>query len=151
MQKWLKWKRLGWKEDISETALARNIEASRLKLEAMCNEIIRKINETNATIAEKRQTNRRLDRQILTINLDVAELQLARDLEAEAAEVRVREQRLAMMTRRSRLVREIQRNHSRIVELCTILELQRLRTFPTLTRMGPLSARDDGCTDRDDD
>lgn len=105
----------------------------------MCNEIIRKINETNATISEKRHTNRRLDRQILTINLDVAELHLARDLDAEAAEARERNQRFAMMTRRSRLVREIQRNHSRIVELCTILELQRLRTFPTLTRIWPHS------------
>lgn len=143
VQKWLKWKSLGWKDDISENALKREIEASRQSLEAMCNDIIKKTNETNRLADAKRRSNGRLDSQILHINLDVAELQLARNVEQEKLEVCQREKRLTLMTRRSRLVREIQQNHARILELCTMLELQRLRTFPTLTRASPRPAMEE--------
>lgn len=40
---------------------------------------------------------------------------------------------MAMIVERARLVREVQRQHAQIIELCTTLELQRLRTYPTLT------------------
>lgn len=36
---WLKWKKLGWKEDITEPALDREIEAARMSLESMCNDM----------------------------------------------------------------------------------------------------------------
>lgn len=37
------------------------------------------------------------------------------------------------ITERARLVRQVQQQHSQILDLSTLLELQRLRTFPTLT------------------
>lgn len=37
------------------------------------------------------------------------------------------------MAERSRLIRKIQEQHSQILEFSTLLELQKLRTFPTLT------------------
>lgn len=137
VQQWLKWKSLGWPEDLSETALTRETEANRANMEAMCNAIVRQVNETRAQEAAKRQTNGQLDRRIERINLRVAELQLGRDVTAELADVEHREQRLAAMTRRSRLVREIQQNHACIVELCAMLEVQRMRTFPTLRPPAP--------------
>lgn len=39
VQMWLKWKKLGWKEDISESALDREIEAARMSMESMCNDM----------------------------------------------------------------------------------------------------------------
>lgn len=137
VQHWLKWKALGWPQDLSEAAISRETEANRANMEAMCNAIVRKLNETRAQEAAKRQTNAQLDRRIQRINLRVAELQLGRDVAAELADVQQREQRFAAMTRRARLVREIQRNHACIVELCAMLEVQRMRTFPTLRPPAP--------------
>ena len=37
------------------------------------------------------------------------------------------------MAERSKLVRRIQDQHAKILELGTMLELQKLRTYPTLT------------------
>lgn len=37
-----------------------------------------------------------------------------------------------VLIERSRLVRQVQRQHAQILELSTMLELQRLRTYPTL-------------------
>lgn len=37
IQLWLKYKREGWKDDISEQALNREVEACRQSLQAMCN------------------------------------------------------------------------------------------------------------------
>lgn len=39
VQMWLKWKKLGWKEDITEPALDREIEAARMSMESMCNDM----------------------------------------------------------------------------------------------------------------
>lgn len=39
---------------------------------------------------------------------------------------------MQMLVQRSRLVRQVQKQHAKILELSTMLELQRLRTFPTL-------------------
>lgn len=40
--------------------------------------------------------------------------------------------RMEMLVVRSRLIRQVQKQHAKILELSTLLELQRLRTFPTL-------------------
>lgn len=40
--------------------------------------------------------------------------------------------RMAMILRRSRLVKQIQDQHAELMELTTTLELQQLRTYPTL-------------------
>lgn len=40
---------------------------------------------------------------------------------------------MEFMVERSRLIRKIQEQHSYILELSTMTELQKLRTFPTLT------------------
>lgn len=40
--------------------------------------------------------------------------------------------RMAVIVERARLVRKVQQQHSQILEHGTLLELQRLRTYPTL-------------------
>lgn len=40
--------------------------------------------------------------------------------------------RLSAISERTRLMRKIQKQHAKIVELSALLELQRLRTYPTL-------------------
>lgn len=40
--------------------------------------------------------------------------------------------RMAMILKRSRLVKQIQEQHAELMELTTTLELQHLRTYPTL-------------------
>lgn len=40
--------------------------------------------------------------------------------------------RMSMIVKRSQLVRKIQEQHAELVELSATLELQQLRTYPTL-------------------
>lgn len=39
---------------------------------------------------------------------------------------------MSMLRERSRLLRQVQQQHAKILELSTLLELQRLKTYPTL-------------------
>lgn len=83
-------------------------------------------------ILEKKVESSVLDKKIQSVNLDVAELNLKRNIENEEISEKERKNRLALLVERSRLVKQVQKQHSKILELTTMLELQRLKTYPTL-------------------
>jgi len=74
-----------------------------------------------------------LDKQIQLLNLNVSEQTFMRDVEFERGEYRAAKERMAIIIERSKLVRTIQQQHSHLLQLSTLLELQRLKTYPTLT------------------
>lgn len=69
------------------------------------------------------------------LNIDVSEQNLLRDVEFERGEIKEAKERMAMIIERAKLVRLIQHQHSQLLQLTTLLELQRLKTYPTLTQV----------------
>lgn len=62
----------------------------------------------------------------------VSEQNLKRDMELEIKDSTERKRKLAILVERSRLTRKVQQQHAKILELTTMLELLKLRTYPTL-------------------
>lgn len=69
------------------------------------------------------------------LNIDVSEQNLLRDVEFERGEIKAAKERMAMIIERAKMVRLIQHQHSQLLQLTTLLELQRLKTYPTLTQI----------------
>lgn len=74
------------------------------------------------------------DDAIKDLNIDVSEQSLMRDIEFEREEITLAKERMAIILERAKLVRHIQYQHSNLLQLSTLLELQRLKTYPTLTQ-----------------
>lgn len=74
-----------------------------------------------------------LDQDIEDLNLDVAEQHKLHDVELYNRNDAETGRRIEMIAQRTRLLRKVQKQHAQIVELTTLLELQRLRTYPTLS------------------
>ena len=91
------------------------------------------LEEIEQRIATKRKDNKQLDQQTRTLNIDVTEQHLQRDAELEQTEQKATQDRMTAIVERARLVRLVQAQHTHILELGTMLELQRLKTYPTLT------------------
>lgn len=110
--------------------------------------------EIEDRITYKSKENKQLDKKIQNMNVNVTEQQLVRDFAYEEKTERERIERylnfekknidlqisfffyiyfrMNTVVERARLVRKVQQQHAQILELSTMLELQRLRTFPTL-------------------
>jgi uncharacterized coiled-coil protein SlyX len=135
VQTWLKKKEKGWYEDLSEDNLKRQIEISINSQEKILSDILEIINELENQIEKKRKDLRNLDKQIQNLNIDVSEQNYMRDVEFEREEIRTAKERMANIIERSKFVRLIQFQHSQLLQLTTLLELQRLKTYPTLTQV----------------
>jgi hypothetical protein len=85
-------------------------------------------------IESKRNEIKNLDREIQMLNIDVNEQNFMRDIEFEKGEIRSGKERMSIIIERSKIVRLIQNQHSLLLQLSTLLELQRLKTYPTLTQ-----------------
>lgn len=72
------------------------------------------------------------DREIQLMNINVSEKHVMRDVEFERDQLRSAKERMKIILDRAQIVRLIQQQHSHLLQLSTILELQRLKTFPTL-------------------
>ncbi|XP_037027792.1 cilia- and flagella-associated protein 43 [Bradysia coprophila] len=132
VQNWLQYKQFGRGENISNTDLERERESVYARMEISCRDIMKQIQFVDRKILEKKVESSNLDRKIQLVNLDVAELNLKRNLEHEEMCEKERKIRLALLVERSRLVKQVQKQHAKILELTTMLELQRLKTYPTL-------------------
>ena len=85
-------------------------------------------------IEGKKKDTKELDHQIQLVNLDVSEQNLMRDVEFERDELKTAKERMMIIIDRAKIVRHIQNQHSHLLQLTTLLELQRLKTYPTLTQ-----------------
>uniref|UniRef100_A0A1Q3G5D0 Cilia- and flagella-associated protein 43 n=1 Tax=Culex tarsalis TaxID=7177 RepID=A0A1Q3G5D0_CULTA len=133
VQDWLKRKSMGTMEDLGQLALEREIENTIYTEEKMLLEIKKSVEDLETKIANKRKENKLLDKQTQELNVDVTEQHLQKDSELEESDKKDAEIRMNAIVDRARLVRLVQTQHSQILELGTMLELQRLKTYPTLT------------------
>lgn len=85
-------------------------------------------------IEAKKVETKDLDDQIQLVNIDVSEQNIMRDVEYELEDMKAAKERMAMIKDRAKLVRHIQQQHSQLLQMSTLLELQRLKTYPTLTQ-----------------
>lgn len=132
VQSWLKKKERGWTEDLGEDALKRQIENSINSQEKILSDLVREITLMQNQINQKRKEMKMYDQNIQLMNIDVSEKNLLRDVEFEQDQIKGAKERMSMIWSRAKIVRTIQNQHSQLLQLSTILELQRLKTFPTL-------------------
>uniref|UniRef100_A0AAG5CTR8 Cilia- and flagella-associated protein 43 n=1 Tax=Anopheles atroparvus TaxID=41427 RepID=A0AAG5CTR8_ANOAO len=133
VQSWLKMKGMRRTEDFSQVALEKKIRNAIQNEEEMLQELKNSLEDIEQRIAAKRKENKVLDQQTRALNIDVTEQHLQRDTELEQTEQKATQDRMAAIVERARLVRLVQAQHTQILELGTMLELQRLKTYPTLT------------------
>ncbi|CRL02421.1 CLUMA_CG015140, isoform A [Clunio marinus] len=130
VQQWLKRE---WTEDLSENSLNRHIENSINAHEKILNDLMQEDYLLDKKITRKKMETKDIDDQIQKVNIDVSEKNLMRDIEFEREEIKAAKERMLIITERAKIVRHIQYQHSNLLQLNTLLELQRLKTYPTLT------------------
>uniref|UniRef100_A0A182MQ64 Cilia- and flagella-associated protein 43 n=1 Tax=Anopheles culicifacies TaxID=139723 RepID=A0A182MQ64_9DIPT len=133
VQSWLKMKGMKRTEDLSQMALEKKIRNAVQNEEDIIQELKNSLEDIEQRIAAKRKENKQLDQQTRALNIDVTEQHLQRDAELEQTEQKATQDRMSAIVERARLVRLVQAQHTHILELGTMLELQRLKTYPTLT------------------
>ncbi|CAD6991161.1 unnamed protein product [Ceratitis capitata] len=131
LRKWKKVKeertklmRIGGIEQIIEqrvTAYRKNLERINEKITLCKDQLI-----------EVKRKNQAINRSIDEVKVDVAMFSANRDTLLEEKLQRERNESMEKVKRYSFLINEVRQDYAHILELKTILELQRLRTFPTL-------------------
>ncbi|XP_053962555.1 uncharacterized protein LOC128866081 [Anastrepha ludens] len=111
-----------------EQLIEQRVAAYRKNLEV----IIEKIAECKDQICEVKRKSQATNRAIDEVKVDVAMFTANRDTLLEEKLQRERNERMEKIKRYSFLINEVRQDYAHILELKTILELQRLRTFPTL-------------------
>jgi hypothetical protein len=132
VQQWLKKKERGWSDDLSEDALKRQIENSINSQEKILSDLLKEISVYQNHIDLKRKEMKIYDKEIQILNFDVSEKNIMRDGEFERDQVKAAKEKMSIILERAKIVRTIQNQHSHLLQLTTLLELQRLKTFPTL-------------------
>lgn len=133
VQQWLKRKERGWSDDLGEDALKRQIENSINSQEKILSDLLKEITAFQSHIDLKRKEMKIYDKEIQTLNIDVSEKSFMRDVEFERDQIKSAKEKMSIIKERAKIVRTIQNQHSHLLQLTTLLELQRLKTFPTLT------------------
>jgi hypothetical protein len=133
VQQWLKRKERGWNEDLGEDALKRQIENSINSQEKILGDLMKQINSLQNQIEMKQKEMKFCDREIQILNVDLSEKNFMRDVDFEKNQVKTARERMSIIIERAKIVRNIQNQHSHLLQLTTLLELQRLKTFPTLS------------------
>lgn len=95
---------------------------------------MKEIANLDKKIEDKKSETKKLDHEIQMVNVEVSEQNIMRDVDYELEEMKAAKERMAMIKERAKLVRHIQQQHSQLLQMSTLLELQRLKTYPTLTQ-----------------
>jgi chromosome segregation ATPase len=132
VQQWLKRKERGWSENLDEDTLQKQIENTINSQEKELSDLAKEIAILQNQIAQKKKEMKLYDKEIQLLNIDVSEKNVMRDVDFERDQLRSAKERMNVILDRARIVRTIQQQHSHLLQLSTLLELQRLKTFPTL-------------------
>lgn len=132
VQQWLKRKARGWSENLDEDTLQKQIENTINSQEKELSDLAKEIAVLQNQIAQKKKEMKLYDKEIQLLNIDVSEKNVMRDVDFERDQLRSAKERMSVILERARIVRTIQQQHSHLLQLSTLLELQRLKTFPTL-------------------
>ncbi|XP_075168197.1 uncharacterized protein LOC142240373 [Haematobia irritans] len=90
------------------------------------------ITSVRQQIDEMKRANKIVNRQIDNVKVEVAFSTTNRDFLIEDKRRREQNEKMEKLKKRSQLIDTVRRDYAHIMELRTILELQRLRTYPTL-------------------
>ncbi|KAE8749512.1 hypothetical protein FOCC_FOCC003778 [Frankliniella occidentalis] len=95
----------------------------------LLNEVVERYDKV---IQSKKTANRRVDKAITEMNVEVNELQFGRDLEQEKLRKESHRKRMETIITRTKLVRSVQDIHMDIISLESELDSLRMRTYPIL-------------------
>ncbi|CAH2104151.1 unnamed protein product [Euphydryas editha] len=132
LQNYLKNKELGYTDEQDYVRMEKEIEASKMSVNKMLTEQIRKVEEMEVKINALETQAQELEKLIISLNVKVSEKKLNEDPLEPIRIRRIFKRRMETLVMRGQLTREVQRNHTRLVLLQTELELLRLKTYPTL-------------------
>lgn len=135
VQEWLKRKARGWSENLDEDTLQKQIENTINGQEKVLSDLVKEITTLQNHIEQKKKEMKMYDKEIQLLNINVSEKNVMRDVDYERDQLRSAKERMKIIIDRAQIVRMIQQQHSHLLQLSTILELQRLKTFPTLKQM----------------
>ncbi|XP_039283086.1 cilia- and flagella-associated protein 43 isoform X2 [Nilaparvata lugens] len=124
-------------EPTLEDLIAVNKDVPALKMIQACHEravkdLKLKQNEVEKEFNEMEQEGQDLDNRISSLNDEVTELHIQRDLEFECSEQSDVQRRMNVINRRGRLTEKINETNKELAILQTELEILRMRTYPTL-------------------
>ncbi|XP_050670379.1 cilia- and flagella-associated protein 43 [Leptidea sinapis] len=132
LQYYLKNKELGYTDEQDYVRLEKEMEASKVSVNKILEEQIRRVEELEIKIDGVAAQAQQLEKFIVSLNVKASEKKLNEDPLEPIRIRRVFKKRMETLVARSKLIRDVQANHSTIVLLQTELELLRLKTYPTL-------------------
>ncbi|XP_041975402.1 cilia- and flagella-associated protein 43 [Aricia agestis] len=132
LQWYLKNKMLGRTDEQEYIRMEKEIEASKVSVNRELTEEIKKVEEVELKKSQVEAHLKHLETLIGNLNAKVSEKKLNEDPLMPIKIRNVYKERMETLIMRSKLIREVQANHTRIVLLQTELELLRLKTYPTL-------------------
>ncbi|CAK1544292.1 unnamed protein product [Leptosia nina] len=132
LQQYLKNKELGYTDEQDYVRMEKEMEASKMSVNKVLAEQIKRVEELEIKINTLEAHSKDLEKLIVTLNVKVSEKRLHEDPLEPIRIRRTFKKRMETLVMRSKLIREVQANHTSIVLLQTELELLRLRTYPTL-------------------
>ncbi|XP_055325488.1 cilia- and flagella-associated protein 43 [Sitodiplosis mosellana] len=94
--------------------------------------LMRRIEQMESIISRQREQNNALDCQIASLKVNIDERNFTKDYLVSEKDITMRNERMLLILKRSQLIRKIQEQHAELLELSATLELQKLRTYPTL-------------------
>ncbi|XP_031619938.1 cilia- and flagella-associated protein 43 [Contarinia nasturtii] len=94
--------------------------------------LMKRIEQIETVVSRERKKNNELDCQIAALKVNIDERNIAQDYLISEKDIITRNERMSIILKRSKLVRKIQEQHAELLELSATLELQQLRTYPTL-------------------
>ena len=132
IQSYLKRKAQGFKDDKTPQALERQIEAMKKANEKVLRDYVLKLEDVEKKIQVMKKKNELLDKTIIEMNVVRCEMELKRDIDAEMKDRKYQEKKMAMIVKRSTLVRKLQESYVELLALQTEHELLRLKRFPVM-------------------
>ncbi|XP_047515252.1 cilia- and flagella-associated protein 43 [Pieris napi] len=132
LQLYLKNKELGYTDEQDYVRMEKEMEASKVSVNKVLTEQIRRVEELEVKINDLVGQAKDLEKLIVSLNVKVSEKRLHEDPLEPIRIRRTFKKRMETLVMRSKLIREVQANHTTVVLLQTELELLRLKTYPTL-------------------
>ncbi|KAG7311227.1 hypothetical protein JYU34_002258 [Plutella xylostella] len=139
LQWYLKNKELGGTDEQDLQRTEREVAASRASLNRMLDTEVQRVEDMQMRVSRVQGASQQLNAHIDKLHALASEKRLGEDPFAPIRVRREHKRRMATLVERSRLIRQVQANHSTIVLLQTELELLRLKTYPTLATFRTLN------------
>ena len=122
----------GFKDDKTTQQWEKELEAIKMNCEKRLNNWVLRLKDVENRITRTKNENELMDKKITRMNVDRCELELQRDPLGESKEKEYNDRKMAVLVRRSKLMRKLQKEFTDLLVMQTEHELLRMRRFPTL-------------------